>query len=417
MSRILISGGRKLYGTVTVQGAKNAILPLLAATLLADGVSIIDNCPELSDVSVSADILTELGCTVIRNKNTISVDTANANRYSISDELMRKMRSSIVFLGAIASRNGIAVMSSPGGCELGPRPIDIHISSLKKLGMTFTEKNGRIICRAEHIHGADVTLPLPSVGATENLILAAVKASGITRIINAAREPEVSDLANFLNSCGARISGQGTGEITIIGVEKLTACRYRAIPDRIVAATYMCAVAAAGGAVRIKGAQEKHLSAVISCLREAGCRFEFSDGAITVSQSSRPSAIERTDTVYYPGFPTDAGSPLISVMCVANGTSVLVENIFENRFRVADELVRMGASVRTSGRVAVVNGVKALHGARVCASDLRAGAALVIAGLCAEGTTEISGVGYIDRGYEAIEKTFGELGADIKRVD
>lgn len=417
MSKLIIEGGKRLKGAVSIGGAKNAILPLLAATLLTSKKSEIHNCPNIADVNITQKILQHLGCTVIRSDKSITVDSSTADCYEVPENLMREMRSSIVFLGAIAARFGKALMSSPGGCELGPRPIDIHLFALRKMGMEITEKNGLLICDAKNLKGADIILALPSVGATENIMLAAVLAKGRTVIVNAAKEPEIEDLGNFLNKCGANIVGHGTSTIIINGVSELGGCSYSTMADRIVAETYMCAVAACGGEVLLENAVKDHTQAVISRLELSGCQFEFSEKGISIKADSRPKSMGRVDTMYYPGFPTDAGSPLLSVMTVSNGLSMLVENIFENRFRCVDELKRMGADITVSGRVAIVNGVEKLHSSNVYATDLRAGAALVIAGLCADGKTEVGGLQFLDRGYESIENDLSLIGANIKRID
>ena len=417
MSKLLIRGGNRLDGKITVGGAKNAILPLLAATVLTKSKCVIHNCPNIADVNVSVKILKVLGCKVYRIKDTVFIDSSSANCCVVPEELMREMRSSIVFLGAIACRFGNAVMSSPGGCELGPRPIDIHLSSLKKMGMKICEKNGLLYCDASSPKGCEITLAIPSVGATENIMLAAVLAQGRTVIVNAAKEPEISELGDFLRKCGAKISGHGTSRIVIDGVCRLHGCEYTTMTDRIVTETYMCATAVAGGNVFLENAVKEHTNAVISCLEEAGCIFEYFSDGISVTCNRRTKSLGRIDTMYYPGFPTDAGSPLLAVMSVSEGTSMLVENIFENRFRVVDELKRMGADITVSGKVAMVRGVEGLHGANVYSTDLRAGAGLVIAGLAADGVTQIGGLEYIDRGYESIEKDLLSVGAEIKRID
>lgn len=417
MSKLLIHGGHPLRGTVAVQGAKNAVLPILAATVLCEDICTIHHVPHLSDVDLSLDILRELGCEVYCHGHTVTVDARTASCHIVPDALMRGMRSSVVFLGAVLSRFGKAVISNPGGCELGPRPIDIHLASLRKMEIQIQEREGALFCRSDRIIGTDIVLPLPSVGATENILLAAVKAKGITRIINAAREPEIVDLCRFLNACGADIRGEGNSTVTVFGVRELHGCEYTVMPDRIVASTYLCAVAATGGSVTLRNVCHEDLTAVISTLTEMGCQIEKSANTITAVSRTRLRAPKKVSTMYYPGFPTDAGTPLLAALTVADGSSMLVETIFENRFRVVDELNRFGASVQVSGRVAVVNGVPCLHGAVVSATDLRAGAALVIAGLAADGITEIRNISYIDRGYESIEMAFSRLGGVIERVD
>lgn len=416
MSKLIIRGGRPLVGTVDLPGAKNAILPLLAATVLTGDKCEIHNCPSLTDVDACEKILRSLNCKVERRDGVTAVDSSDALFSPISESLMREMRSSIVFLGAIVGRFGRAVMSNPGGCELGPRPIDIHLSSLRKMGVSITERDGILDCSTDRVCGADIVLPIPSVGATENIMLAAVFAKGVTHIVNAAREPEIRDLGCFLNECGADIEGHGTSVITIRGVRKMHGTEHFAIPDRITAATYLCAVTASSGEILIKNAVPDHLTSVIAAIRETGCEIIETGEGLLARSKGRPKSIDKVSTMYYPGFPTDAGSLVLAVMTVSDGTGVLVENIFENRYRCADELTRMGASIKVNGRMAVVIGKPRLNGANVKATDLRAGAALVIAGLAAEGITEVTGLEHIDRGYESIERSFSDLGADIRRV-
>ncbi len=416
MSKLVIRGGAPLCGELNIQGSKNAVLPLLAASLLTDSPTVLHNCPLLTDVSVSEKMLRLLGCKTEFKDHTLTVDPSEAEFAPIPDRLMREMRSSIIFLGAMLARFGRAVLTAPGGCELGPRPIDLHLSSLRKLGAQIHEHNGVLSCRAEAMHGADISLPIPSVGATENIMLAALRASGETHIVNAAREPEIRELGCFLNKCGAAVEGHGTSVITVRGGRELHGARHTVMADRIVAATIICAAAAAGGRVRMNNACADDMRAVVSVMSESGCRIYEEPSAVTVECDSRPKCCEKLNTMYYPGFPTDAGSPFVAVMSLADGTSVFVENIFDNRFGFVDELSRMGASVTVNGRVAVIKGATGLSGAPVRASDLRAGAALVIAGLAASGETEVTGVEYIDRGYETVENTFSALGADIRRI-
>ncbi len=418
MGEILsVEGGRPLYGEQTVQGCKNAALPILAASLLSGETCVLENCPALRDVDASARILRCLGCTVQREGEAVRVDTSGMNGCAVPDALMREMRSSVVFLGAILARQGEAELSYPGGCELGPRPIDQHLHALRALGTEIDECGGALRCRAEHLRGADITLSIPSVGATENAMLAACAASGVTTIQNAAREPEIVDLQRFLTACGASVHGAGGSTITVEGQRSLHGCTHRVMPDRIVAATTLCAAAAAGGEVTLRGVQPHTLAAVTQALCEAGCRVESSEDRIHIRSTGQLKAVRPVRTAPYPGFPTDAQSLLMSALLRGTGATVFIENMFESRYRHVGELLRMGADIRVAGRVAVVSGVERLHGASVRCTDLRGGAALVLAGLCAEGTTRISAVEHIDRGYEHIERSLGALGAQIIRTE
>ena len=365
MSQLLVKGGRELQGEVTVQGAKNSVLPILAATLLARGPVELLGCPRLRDVDASVRILRHLGCDARWEGESLVVDTAGLNRCEISDILMREMRSSAIFLGAILARCGQADLSYPGGCELGPRPIDLHLSGLRDLGAEIREEGGFLRCRAARLTGRELLLSMPSVGATENLMLAACGAEGTTVISNAAREPEIVDLQMFLNACGARVRGAGTSSVTVEGGQTFHGCTYSCMPDRIVTATYLCALASAGGSVRLRGARERHLATVTAALREAGCAITADEGGIAAVCRQRPRAVRPVRTAPYPGFPTDAQAVLMAALLRSRGTTVFEENIFENRYRHVDELTRMGARIRVSGRVAVVTGVEKLHGAPV----------------------------------------------------
>ncbi len=415
MPKFRIEGANTLCGVIDIQGAKNSILPIMAATLTADGECVIENCPDISDTHTALEILQTLGAQVKHRGNTVWVDCKNVTDYEIPDPLMRKMRSSVIFLGALLSRHGKAVISFPGGCELGPRPIDLHLSALEKMGVEITEEFGSLFCRAPTLWGCEIPLAFPSVGATENIMLAAVRAQGTTVITNAAREPEIEDLQNFLNEMGARISGAGTGTVVIRGVEGLTACRHKVIPDRIVTATYLCAVAATKGNALLRNTCPRHNAALLSALRQGGCDVEAQADFIRIS-CDRLRAVRRIRTMPYPGFPTDAQAPFMGLMCVAEGSCVFVETVFENRYKHIAELQRMGANITPEGRVAVVEGVKHLRGASVKATDLRGGAALMIAGLAAEGVTEISDIYHIDRGYQSPETVLSQLGANIQRI-
>jgi len=416
MSKLYINGGKRLFGELTVHGAKNSVLPILAATILCGDECVIHNCPYLSDVDSSIKILEHLGCRCHREGHTLIVDTSSITRCDIPDELMQEMRSSIVWLGAIAGRLGKARLSSPGGCELGPRPIDIHLAALRELGLRIDEDHGYIDCRViKRLRGNSLHLTFPSVGATENIMLAAVFAQGKTVIHNAAKEPEIIDLQNFLNRAGARVSGAGSDTVVIEGVASLHGAEHSVISDRIVTATYMAAAAVTGGEVVLKKTVPGHLLSVISVFREMGCMVETSGNDIKLISPSELCRFINVQTLVYPGFPTDAGPLVVAAASVANGTSMFVENIFESRYKYIGELRRLGAKIKTANRVAVIDGVSELSGAKVKSTDLRGGAALVVAGLAANGRTEIDRVSHIDRGYEDIEENLRCLGADIKR--
>lgn len=416
MSQLLVRGGNSLAGEVTIQGAKNSVLPILAATLLTGGQVELRSCPRLRDVDASIRILKTLGCGARWEGDSLVVDTAGLDDCSISDTLMREMRSSAIFLGAILARCGQAEMSYPGGCELGPRPIDLHLAGLRDLGAEIHESGGVLHCRAARLRGRELALSLPSVGATENLMLAACGAEGVTTISNAAREPEITDLQAFLNACGARVSGAGTSTVTVEGGRPLHGCSHRIMPDRIVAATYLCAAASAGGEIYLRNARESHLTTVTAVLREAGCDIRADREGIACVSRGRPLGVRPVRTAPYPGFPTDAQAVLMAALLRSRGASVFEETVFESRYRHVDELARMGAAIRVAGRVAVVTGVETLHGAPVRCTDLRGGAALCVAALAAEGETSISEISHIDRGYECMERDLGALGADIRRA-
>ena len=418
MSCYRIMGGRPLEGRLTVQGAKNSVLPILSASLLAPGRSVIENCPDLSDVSAALDILSLLGCRVDRQGDTVTVDASVLRRFDIPERLMREMRSSVIFLGALLARMGAAELSYPGGCELGPRPIDLHLVALRALGAEIREEQGCLRCRGgSHLHGRELCLSIPSVGATENAMLAACGCPGLTTIVGAAREPEIEDLQAFLRSMGAQVSGAGSSVVYVRGGLPLHPGHCRVMGDRIVAATYLCAAGAAGGRVEVTGVNPEHLTAVLSCLQEAGCEVRTGPDWALVESTAPLRGISPVRTAPYPGFPTDAQAILMAALAGGRGTTMFVENIFDSRYRHVDELRRMGADIRASGRVAVVAGAGRLHGAPVRGTDLRGGAALVVAGLGAEGETLVSGLGHIQRGYDGLERALAALGADIQRVD
>lgn len=417
MSYLMIGGGRPLHGRIAVQCAKNSVLPVLAAALLAGDACRIAACPRLSDVETAAEILRHLGCTAQWDGGDLLVDTTHISRCDIPEELMRKMRSSVIFLGAILSRCGQAELSYPGGCELGPRPIDLHLTALRTLGAEINEIGGSLLCRANRLRGADIVLTLPSVGATENAILAACGAEGTTVIANAAREPEIADLQDFLQKLGVEIHGAGTSAITVQGKGTLHGCTHRCIGDRIAASTYLCAAAAAGGQVTLSGIDYRHLATVTTALHQAGCRLQCDDDTITLESSGRLRSIAPVRTSPYPGFPTDAQPLLMAALLRSEGATMFVENMFESRYRHVPELLRMGAEIRLEGRVAVVCGVTDLHGAAVRSADLRGGAALVIAGLQAQGVTQIHNMHHIQRGYQDIAGDLAALGAEVSTAE
>ena len=418
MSKLIVKGRQRLEGVIPVQGAKNSALPILTAALICKGKSIIHNCPSLTDTQAAVSILEHLGCSVVQLGHTVIIDSTYADGHEIPDDLMREMRSSIVFLGAVVARCGKAELSFPGGCELGPRPIDLHLQSLRQLGLTIEEEHGHLICHTDTpLKGCEISLPIPSVGATENIMLAACTADGRTEIHNAAREPEISDLADFLNGCGAKIHGAGESSIIIDGVKALHGTVHTVIPDRIVASTYLSAAAITGSSITVTNIIQENLRPVLSCFTEAGCDIEVSGRSIRLMSPERLNRIKSVRTMFYPGFPTDSQPTTMAMSTTARGTSVFVETIFDSRFNHAAELVRMGAKIKVEGKVAVVEGVKSLSGATVEAGDLRGGAALVVAARAAEGETVISGVHHIDRGYEKIENALSLIGADIIRAD
>ncbi len=414
--RLIINGKKPLVGEITLQGAKNAVLPIMAACILADGVCSLLNCPDLSDVSVASDILKYLGCKVSFQNNIATIDSSSADKYIIPSNLMEKMRSSVMFLGAVVSRFGKAVITYPGGCDLGARPIDIHIKALRKLGVEIEEAQNVIFCFCDKIKPGKIVLDFPSVGATENVMLASCVSDGITVIENAAKEPEIVDLQNFINTIGGKISGAGTSKIVIEGVKRLRGCCYTVMTDRIACATYLTATALCGGEIVISGGSREYINTVCDVLEYSGCSIKnYADGKLLLRSSGVLKAKALIETSVYPGFPTDA-QPVITVcMCCSKGKSLIRENIFSDRFRYCRQLRKMGADINVVGTGAFINGVETLFGANVEAEELRGGAALVLAGLKAEGVTTITNVNFIDRGYEKIENVFKSLGADIRR--
>lgn len=415
MNTIEICGGRRLCGDVRVQGSKNAVLPILAASVLCSGESVIHNCPDLDDVRTAFSIIDFLGGKVEYSEHTAVINTENINKCALSEELMGGMRSSVLFLGAMLSRLKKARITYPGGCAIGLRPIDMHLKAFRELGVKIDEISGNIYCNMDEFVPNTINLPFPSVGATENIMLLAAVSRGETVIVNAAREPEIVDLQNFLNATGAKIYGAGSEIIRILGVEKLHKVEYNIISDRIFAATVCCGAAACGGDVLLRGAKQEHMRLELSLLGDSGCDVENDAEGVRIKCDGRLMGLGKIITAPYPGFPTDAQPLFMAALCTADGTTVFAENIFESRYKHISELVKMGADIIVDGRLAVITGCNYIQGASVEAADLRGGAALVIAGLSAIGDTKISKLRHIDRGYECIEETFSALGASIRR--
>ncbi len=417
MDKIIIEGGKALKGEIEVQGSKNAVLPIIAASILNNGINIIRNCPNLKDVDIMFEILRKLGCSVSVGKDYVYIDSSKINSTVIPNDLAAEMRSSIILLGPILARFGEVVISYPGGCEIGPRPIDLHIKALKKMGAKFHDRtSGLITCEASNIKGCDIHLDYPSVGATENIILASVFAKGDTYIRNAAKEPEIIDLQEYLRAMGINVYGAGTSVIKVEGTsEKLKDVDRGVIPDRIVAGTYLAAAAVTRGDIAVKKAVPEHVRAIVYTLRECGCRIKEYNDALHIIGPERPACIDTLRTLPYPGFPTDMQAQIGAVLTVAKGTSIIVETVFESRYKYVDELIRMGADIKIEGRIAIIKGVSKLSGAHVVSRDLRGGAALVLAGLRAEGTTIVDNVKLIERGYEDIVGNLKAAGASIEK--
>ncbi len=415
MEKIFVTGKNPLNGEINVSGAKNAAVAIIPAVLLCDGVCRIENVPAISDVNVIVRILYELGAGVkVINNTTVEIDPTHINSYMLSADMSSKMRASSYFIGAMLGRFKRAKVAPPGGCDFGVRPIDQHIKGFEALGATVTIDNGMVNAYAKELVGSSVYLDKVSVGATVNIMLAAVKARGLTIIENAAREPHIVDLANFLNSMGADIMGAGTDVIKIRGVASLHGTTYSIIPDQIEAGTYMIAAAITGGDLLIKNVIPKHLESISAKLIEAGADIEEFDEAIRVKMNGRPKSCHVL-TMPHPGFPTDMQPQMTTLLALSDGVSVMTEGVWDNRFKYVDQLTMMGAKIKVDGKVAIVTGVEALNSAPVKATDLRAGAAMILAGLAASGTTEIENVEYIDRGYDNIVEKLSSVGADIKR--
>ena len=412
MSSYIIEGGRCLVGEVNVSGSKNASLPIIAASILSGKTTKLYNVPNIKDIKVTLEILKVLGCKIKKTNDKITINSANIKTHEIPEKLMRELRSSVILAGALVGRFGNAIFSYPGGCEIGARPIDLHLAAFEKLGINISKNTGYIKCTCDKIKGAEIHFDFPSVGATENAILASVFAEGETTLTNAAMEPEIIDLQNFLNKMGAKIEGAGTNIVKIKGVKSLKDVSYNIMPDRIEAGTLLCAGAITGGKIKIKNVIPEHITPVLVKLRECGCNIETEKDNILLVAPKKLTATE-IKTMPYPGFPTDMQSVFASILTVAKGTSVIVENIFENRYKYINELNRMGAKITIEGKLAIIKGVKKLSGAEVNSTDLRGGAALVLAGLVAKGKTTVNHIEYISRGYENFEEKLNKLGAKV----
>lgn len=417
MNKLMIKGGVRLKGDVRISGAKNAVLPILAATLLAEDPSTIENVPHLHDVTTTVELLGCMGVRVsIDEKLSVEVDCSTIENYTAPYHLVKTMRSSILVLGPLLARFGVAEVSLPGGCAIGSRPVDLHIKGLQDMGAEIVVSNGYIHAKAKRLKGARLVMDIVTVTGTENLMMAGALADGTTIIENAAREPEVVDLANFINAMGGQIKGAGTDTIVIEGVEKLYGTRYRVLPDRIETGTFLVAAAITGGSIKVKDTAPHLLDAVIDKLREAGAKIEVGDDWITLDmEGKRPKAVSLR-TAPYPAFPTDMQAQFVALNAIADGTSTVVETVFENRFMHVQELKRMGADIEIEGNTAIIRGVDALTAAPVMATDLRASASLIIAGLVASGETEVQRIYHIDRGYENIEEKLALLGTRIRRT-
>ena len=413
MLSYIIEGGKRLEGTVKISGSKNSSLPIIAACILNIGKTTLYNVPNILDTQMMFKILKILGAKIQKKNNKVIIDTSKIDKYEIPQDLMHKMRSSVIFAGALLGRYRKATFSYPGGCDIGARPIDLHLKSFEKLGIEVKQNYGTIECEAEKIKGEKIHLDFPSVGATENIILASVLAEGTVAITNAAREPEIIDLQNFLNKMGAKVSGAGTDEIQIMGVKSLKDVSYNIMPDRIEAGTFLCIAAASKGNLILESVNPLHISPIISKLEEAECKLEVEKNKIKIVAPKRLKALD-IKTMPYPGFPTDMQSVFASILTVSKGTSIIIENIFENRYKYIQELNKMGAKVTVEGKTAIIRGTRKLYGTNVKATDLRGGAAMVLAGLIAKGTTKIEDIEYILRGYDELDKKLNNIGANIK---
>jgi len=416
MGKIVINGGKRLTGEVKISGSKNASLPILIATLLTEEQCFIENVPQLEDINTVINLLESLGKKVMTVKNAITVTQAEKPGTEAPYEIVSKMRASVLVMGPLLSRFKKVQISLPGGCEIGLRPINIHLDGFKKMGAKCNMSHGNVSLKSQKLSNSRIVLDFPSVGATENLLMAATLVEGETLIENAAMEPEIEDLANFLKKMGARISGAGSKTIIINGVKKLAGAEYTVMPDRVEAGTYMISSAITGGAVKVMGSVYEHNESLINKIKLSGVRVTLGSGIVRIKGSRNVKPVD-AETLVYPGFPTDLQPMWMALMTTASGESLITETVFENRFQTIAEFARMGADIKLKGNCAVVKGVKKLNGARVCASDLRSAAALILAGLSASGQTEVKGLEHLDRGYENIVHKLKKLGADIKRVE
>lgn len=415
--QLIVSGGKKLVGELEVEPSKNAFLPILAACVLCDGEIFLENYVDLSDLLCMREILESLNIFSSLQSGGVYIDAKNVKNNKISHEMTQKIRASIFITGALLSRFRSAVVAFPGGCKIGARPIDLFIKGFQALGVDVVERHGYLYCHGQNMHAGEVFFDFPSVGATESLMMCATLLDGVSVLKNVAKEPEIVELANFLNCCGAKISGAGSDQIVVEGVKSLHGATFSVMPDRIVAGTYLLAAATVGGDVTLKNFRLKDNESLISFLRQTACKMDIKGDTIRLTANERQPCIENIQTLPFPSFPTDLQSQMLVLQSVSSGSSVIEENVFENRFAIVPELCKMGAKISIRGRAAYVHGVERLFGADVSASDLRAGAALVIAGMKAEGYSTIHNVHYIDRGYAKIEEKFGALGAEIRRVD
>lgn len=411
-----IRGGNPISGEYIVKGAKNATLPILAASIVTGEENVFSNCPQISDVIIMREILKALGCRIEDAGGRVLINTAGADQYQVPQELMEKMRSSIFLVGPLLTRCGKAVISEPGGCAIGKRPIDIHIKALSQLGVMIEEKDQQLIFTGNQMSGANIILDFPSVGATENVMTAALGAQGETVIHNCAREPEIVDLQKYLNSCGAKINGAGTSRIVIKGGLPLHGTCHNIMGDRIEAGTFLMAAAGTGGELVIKGMETEHLKSLVKLLRYAGCKIKRQPNYIWLKGPDRLYSVGKFQTNPYPGFPTDLQPQFTAIMTAAIGESKIEEKIFENRFKYTRQLIKMGADIEIFQRTAIIEGVESLQGAQVVAEDLRGGAALVLAGLMAEGQTVVENIGFIERGYCNLHEELNKLGGDIGRT-
>ncbi len=416
MYKYIIKGGKRLHGETYASGSKNASLPILAATIISGKTTKLYNVPDIEDVKITLEILKRLGCKVKREKNRVIINSKDASKTVIPDELMRKLRSSVIIVGAIISRFKEAEFSYPGGCDIGARPIDLHLQNFARIGIKINENSRYIECKCDKIETKKIELDFPSVGATENLILASVLGNHEVVINNAAKEPEIVDLANFLNKMGAKVFGAGSNVIKVVGVNKLKDVSYKIMPDRIEAGTLLIAGAITGGVVKINNVIPEHISPLLNKLGEAGCQIKIANNCVSLMSNKRLNAVD-IKTMPYPGFPTDLQPQFSTLMCLSKGTSIITENIFENRFKFMQEIQRMGAKTTIHDKTMVIKGVRKLHAADVESTDLRGGASLVLAGIAAKGTTTVSKLEYLLRGYENFDKKLIELGADIIRLE